>query len=75
MKFSGGSVGDYRDVLHIHCQSERLIAGAKRRGELRHCFVALQTTEAFDGVEDSSGHPAYHHLSSDWEPSAFETLV
>ena len=40
-----------------------LIAGPQGRDELRHRLVPLQLTEAFDGFEDASGDPAYHHLT------------
>ena len=58
LNFSGGSVDDLRDVLHLSSESELLIASPQRGNELRHGLVPLQSTEAFDGFEDASGDPA-----------------
>jgi len=62
LKFSGGSVDELRDVLHINDETKLLITDTERCNELRHGFVSLQSTEALDGFKDAHGDPGYHHL-------------
>jgi hypothetical protein len=40
------------------------IAGTECSDERRHVSISLQSTEAFDGLQDARRHPAQHHLSA-----------